>query len=252
MSATLDILAPVAVEARPIATSLLAIADTKLVLGNWHVLCLHNAKSLPDHAALLAMASASFGHARALYEYLGGHGLEYPLLERGRGADAIHAQALLDAPPRNWQDFVISAYLADQATWLQASRYLAHPDRLLAGLARRIGEETYFHLKYAEGWAREFARDPAIAVRARDFLLQRYPHALAWFPEDAGDPSTGDCRQAFVAAAQSMLAHLGAGGELPTTADQGIHAPAAPLLRQRPLPDGLYEQVRFKDPEAVP
>jgi len=247
---TQDILDTVDASRRPLAASLVALADTKLVLGNWHTTCVLNAKSLPDYSALLAMGGAAFGHARALYDYLTAFGLEYALLERGRDAGAIHSQAVLDAPPEDWQDFVVTVYLADQICWLQAERYLSHPDRTLSGLARRIGEETYFHLKYATGWAAEFARDEASARRARDALLRRYPAALAWFPGDDGHAPAQ--RQACAKAAQDLLDILGQGGELGERADTQVHAADAPWRRRRPLPGRLYELVRFKDLEAVP
>lgn len=252
MTTTLDFLKPVDAQKTPVAETLIAIADTKLVLGNWHITCVQNGKSLPDFAALLAMSASAFGHARALYDHLATFGLEFAYLERGRGADAIHALAALDAAPRDWQDFVAAIYLADQATWLQAARYLAHADRTLAGLARRIGEETYFHLKYATGWAQEFARDPATAVRARDALLRRYRQALAWFPALPGDAEAAARREAFAKAAQEFLDIVEQGGELPTAADTSIHGSEAPLRRRQPLPAGLYERVRFKDPDAAP
>lgn len=252
MSPTLDFLKPVAEQNRPLAESLLAIADTKLVLGNWHILCLHNAKSLPDYAALLAMAAASFGHARALYDHLGGFGLDYAMLERGRDAGAIHSQAMLDAPPSDWQDFVVTAHLADQATWLHMARYLAHPNRVLAGLARRVGEETYFHQKWVHGWAEQFALDATAARRARDALLRRYPHGLAWFPASAEGSQAHEQKQLFSSAAQEVLTRLGEGGALPREAVATIHAQTAPLRRQTTLPAKLYERIRFKDPEAAP
>jgi len=252
MTTTLDFLDPVETQKRPLAEALIAIADTKLVLGNWHVVCLNNGKSLPDYAALLAMAASAFGHARALYDHLATFGLEYAELERGRGAAAIHSLGVLDAAPGDWQDFVVTAYLADQASWLQAARYLSHPERTLAGLARRIGEETYFHLKYATGWAAEFAREPASAQRARDALLRRYRQALAWFPVNDGDAQAAGRRQAFAEAAQKLLDILGQGGELPSAADTTIHAGDTPLRRRAPLPERLYERVRFKDADAAP
>lgn len=237
---------------RPLAEILLAVADTKLVLGNWHTICLYNGKSLPDYAALLAMSAAAFGHARALYEYLAGLGFDYEWLERGRDASEIHSQAVLDAPPRDWQDFVVSVYLADTATWLQTTRFLNHADRSLAALARRIGEETWFHLKYASGWATEFARDIDSARRAHEALVQRHVDAVAWFPVTDGDAQSSARRQTFNESAIKLLETLGQGVTLSDEVREAIHVPNAPLLRRTKLPVGLYERVRFKDAEALP
>lgn len=235
------------------AEVLLAIADTKLVLGNWYIACLFNGKSLPDYAALLSMTGASFGHARALYNYLSALGPSYTWLERGRGADAIHSLGMLDKAPSHWQDFVATLYLAEQATWLRASYFLDHDDRTLSALARRIGEESYFHLKYATGWAQELANTPDIAARTRDALLARYAHALAWFPAGPGKDIGGrDDALALEKAAREFLDLLGLGDEPLPLADHHVHPADGPLTRQQPLPAGLYERVRFKDSDAAP
>lgn len=235
------------------AEVLLAIADTKVVLGNWHIACLFNGKSLSDYAALLAMTGASFGHARGLYNYLSALGPSYTWLERGRGPEAIRSLGLLDEAPSHWQDFVVTLYLAEQATWICTSRFLNHTDHTLSTIARRIGEESYFHLKYATGWAYELAKDPQTATKAGDALLARYPRALAWFAAGSErEVGAGDDALALEKAAREFLDLLGVGRELPADADHRIHPTTAPLTRQQPLPASLYERIRFKDPDAAP
>ena len=56
---------------------LLAIADTRLVLGNWYAECVMNGRSLPDFAAILGMCTSNYGHTRAIYQYLAAHGLDH-------------------------------------------------------------------------------------------------------------------------------------------------------------------------------
>ena len=53
---------------------LLAIADTRLVLGNWYAECVMNGRSLPDFAAILGMCTSNYGHTRAIYQFLAAHG----------------------------------------------------------------------------------------------------------------------------------------------------------------------------------
>ena len=131
---------------------LLAIADTKLVLGNWYAECTMNGRSLPDFAAILGMCTANYGHTRAIYQYLSAHGHDYDYLERGRGPEDICSSNLLDEAPTGWEDFIVSTWLAELSTWMLASGFLKHEDRAVAGITKKIGEETYFHLKYSQGW----------------------------------------------------------------------------------------------------
>ena len=44
---------------------LLALADTKLVLGNWYAECVMNGRSLPDFAAILGMCTSNYGHTES-------------------------------------------------------------------------------------------------------------------------------------------------------------------------------------------
>lgn len=100
-----------------VEADLLAIADTKLVLGNWYAECVMNGRSLPDFAGMLGMCTANYGHTRAIYQHLAKHGHDYVRLERGRGAEAIHAMNLLDEAPGGWEDFITTTWLAELATW---------------------------------------------------------------------------------------------------------------------------------------
>ena len=242
---------------RLLIDDLLAIADTKLVLGNWYAVSVHNGKSLPDYAALLAIGGASFGHARVLYQYLGNFGLGYSFLERGRSAHDIRSMHLLDAPPKSWPDFVASTFLAEQATWLLASGFLSHPDRALAGIAKRIGEESYFHLKYASGWARVFATGDAKPFA--DALISRYRDAIGWFGTLGDDvlhqqgirqAAFSELRESFAEEASKLLRLAAPTLSLPEpliTARRDVR----PGLRQGPLPAKLFEIIRFRDPEAA-
>ncbi len=240
---------------------LLAIADTKLVLGNWYAECVMNGRSLPDFAGILGMCTVSYGHSRAIFQHLDRHGHDYAHLERGRGPEAIHSMNLLDAAPVGWEDFILTVWLAELATWQLASGFLGHGDRALAGTARKIGEEAYFHLKYAHGWMRIIGADAAERERFVDALAGRYPLALQWFgSEEAADPlyeagerdlPLAEIRAAFVEQAQGVGAHLGGPAPVfpaPASSSQGWRADAR---RSGPLPGSLFEVVRFKDPELA-
>jgi 1,2-phenylacetyl-CoA epoxidase catalytic subunit len=225
---------------------LLAIADTKLVLGNWYAECVMNGRSLPDFAGLLGMSASNYGHTRALYQYLAAHGRDYAKLERGRSAAEIRSMNLLDAAPEGWEDFLAATWLAEQATWMLMSSYLDHPDRAVAGLAKKIGQETYFHLKYVHGWLRIIGQAKKETAAFQDAFAKRYPLALQWFGPGTDNPT----RDAFVREVAAGEKHLGAALQRVDTVSFG-NAWRAGARRAGPLPKGLYEVVRFKDPQLA-
>lgn len=239
---------------------LFAIADTKFVLGNWYTRSIMNGRSLPDFAALTAMTGAAYGHTRSLWQYLVNFGHVYGWIERGRGADEIRSMNMLDSPPTGWPDFIAATWLAEQATWMAVSGYLNCPDRALAGLAEKIGEEAYFHLKYAEGWM-EIMSDSAADTRAfAKALEKRYPLALAWFGPAKGtdilkkaglrDIPPAKLKKAFAAEIAKGSAWAGKAIKLADTAAE-IPGWTGASRRAGPLPDGLFNAIRFRDPEAA-
>ena len=131
---------------------LLAIADTRLVLGNWYAECVMNGRSLPDFAAILGMCTSNYGHTRAIYQFLAAHGHDYAHLERGRDAAAICSMNILDEAPTAGK--ILSSQPGSPSLrpgcWHPVSSNTKTVQ--LPVSPRKIGEETYFHLKYAQGW----------------------------------------------------------------------------------------------------
>ena len=240
---------------------LLAIADTKLVLGNWYAECVMNGRSLPDFAGILGMCTVNYGHTRAIYQHLARHGHDYAGLERGRGPEEIHSMDLLDAAPTGWEDFIATIWFAELAAWQLISGYLGHTDRAIAGIARKVGQEAYFHLKYAQGWMHIIGEDADERARFIDALAARYPRALQWFgPHAADDPvfdagerdmPLQDIRAAFVGEAGKVGEYLG--GPSPEMPAAGAMPEdwRSDARRCGPLPAGLFEVVRFKDAELA-
>lgn len=239
---------------------LLCVADTKLVLGNWFAECVMNGRSLPDFAAMLGICTASYGQTRAVYRYLDAFDHSYAQLERGRGAGEIRSMDLLDGPPEHWQDFLVSIWLAEQATWSMASGFLRNRDRTVAGIARKIGEEAYFHLKWAVGWFRVVESSPEECRLLAEAMERRYPLTLRWFgppgaPDvlaEAGlrDDPLDDIRSGFVGEVRDATAPLG----VDVDALPGAEFPGAwrsDARRTGALPAGLFEVIRFKDPELA-
>ena len=238
---------------------LLCVADTKLVLGNWFAECVMNGRSLPDFAAMLGMCTASYGQTRALYQYLDSLDYSYPHLERGRSADEIASMLLIDEPPADWEDFLVTIWLAEQATWAMMSGFLNHPDRTIAGLARKVGEESYFHLKYVSGWFAVIQNSPRQVNRVLDSVAERLPLALEWFGNDPADPlftggmrdsSLRDIRDGFLSEVTQGLQRFGF--DVRGLREVSSPFPWRPEVRRRgPLPEGLFEIIRFKDPELA-
>lgn len=241
-------------------SDLLAIADTKLVLGNWYAECTMNGRSLPDFAAILGMCTANYGHTRAIYQYLAAHGHNYVHLERGRGPDDIRSMNLLDDAPTGWEDFIVSTWLAELATWMLASGFLKHEDRAVAGMAKKIGEETYFHLKYAQGWIRIIGEGKKQTELFKAAYEKRLALALQWFgPETGGDPvhkagirdvPVSALRDAFLKEATATVKLLGSPVKKPKAAKLAKDW-RKDARRIGALPAGLFEVVRFKDSEIA-
>lgn len=239
---------------------LLAIADTKLVLGNWYAECVMNGRSLPDFAAILGMCTASYGQTRAIYQFLAAHGRDYTFLERGRGPDGIHSMNLLDEAPADWEDFLVATWLAELSCWMMISGFLNHSDRAVAGMAKKIGQETYYHLKYANGWRRVIGEGKAEATRFQKNFVKRYPLALQWFgPTNAVDEvhkaglrdmPLGKIRDAFAREAAKGKDSLKKPLKLSKTVKIGNDW-RQDARRVGALPLGLFDVIRFKDPDLA-
>jgi hypothetical protein len=124
--------------------------------------------------------------------------------------------------------------------------HLAHPDRAVAGLAKKIGQETYFHLKYVHGWLRIIGQAKQETAAFQAAFAVRYPLALQWFGADQDNPA----RDAFVREIAAAEKHLGAPLERVARVPLGNDW-RADARRAGPLPKGLYEVVRFKDPQLA-
>jgi 1,2-phenylacetyl-CoA epoxidase catalytic subunit len=239
---------------------LLAIADTRLVLGNWYAECVMNGRSLPDFAAILGMCTSNYGHTRAIYQLLAAHGHDYAHLERGRNAAAICSMNVLDEAPTGWEDFIVSTWLTELATWMMASGFLKHEDRAIAGIAKKIGEETYFHLKYAQGWFQIIGEGKKQSELFQKSFAKRFPIALQWFGPATGKDPVHDAgirdvplkklRDAFIKEAGTAEKLLGA----KLKQEKSVKFAKdwrSDARRFGPMPDGLFEVVRFKDPELA-
>ena len=166
---------------------LLCIADSNWVLGHWYVNCMLNGRELTDFTSMAGIAEEKLGHARALFRFMEEH-YELPeyQLEFARNAGQIHAMEMLDAPPRNWGDFVLTLYLADKALWRFSNTLRQGAFAPVANLVTRFGEEAYFHQLCINGWLKALDDSERSAVAGA--LPERLPLLLRWFNGTQPDP----------------------------------------------------------------
>lgn len=167
---------------------IMCIADTKMVLAGWYMIAIPNGRAIADWASTCGMMQDHYGHARALFTYLGRYGLTREEAEWTRSADEIRGPAILDAPPASWTDFIVSSFLVEQAlaTLLSAHKQ-NETDPEFAGLASKIVKESLFHLSYLKGWLTVLESSQNEALLAA--ISKRLPAILEWWgPADAADP----------------------------------------------------------------
>ncbi len=164
---------------------LLCIADSNWVLGHWYCNCMLNGRELTDFTSMAGIAEDKLGHTRALFRFMEEY-FELPeyQLEFGRGADQVHSMEMLDAPPQNWADFVLTLSLADAAIWRFSNTLRAGNFPPVANLVTKFGEEAYFHQLCIDGWLK--ALDDGERKDLREALPRRLPHVLAWLNDAAG------------------------------------------------------------------
>lgn len=165
---------------------LLCIADSNWILGHWYCNCMLNGRELTDFTSMAGIAEDKLGHTRALFRFMEEYfDLPEYQLEFGRGITEIHSMQLLDAPPQNWGDFILTLYLADAVIWRFSNTLREGSFAPVANLVTKFGEEAYFHQLCIDGWLK------ALDDTEKDDLLNalpgRLPLALAWLQENPTD-----------------------------------------------------------------
>ena len=167
------------------AAELTVLRDTRIVLGHWFAEVLPNAMALQDFSALAAMVQVSLGHARVLDAVAAeAAGRTPPSRVVVPGRDDLASMELLDRPPADWTDFVVTAALAE---WALAARLgtlagMGGEGRVAAVAGRLLGESS-FVLDYVNGWLRVVAGEDPDGVRTR--LTERAPLLATWYADAA-------------------------------------------------------------------
>lgn len=197
---------------------LLCIADTKRVLGNWHILVLPNGRSITDFNAISALTQEELGHTRSLYQLLedSDTGLDAHQLDVGRDTDEIRYAKTLTEPPQSWVDYIVTSYLVEHAVWNLLRTFEDSAFAELAGLVQKIGEEERYHQMYAEGWLEVLVEEESEEVTQR--FAERLPAMYQWLLTGDSGPlvdagvrtaDVADAREAFKSSVTPFLANQG-------------------------------------------
>ena len=171
---------------KALVSELLCLADTKWTLGHWYIKVMLNCRTLTDATAYAGMSQDELGHTRALFRWMEEElELADKQLEFGRDSDRIHNMEMLDKPPQNRGDFILSAFLAETALWRFFATFKDGNIAALANLVKHCGKETYFHKLSVDGWLKTLDKEELEQMKAA--LPSRLPLIMAWFGDDGSD-----------------------------------------------------------------
>ncbi|MDT8435879.1 MAG: Phenylacetic acid catabolic protein [Gemmatimonadota bacterium] len=136
-----------------LAGTLLALADSKRILGMRYGEWILGAPTLEAGIACSAMAQDEWGHARILYAMLKDFGMDPAALEHGREAGEYRSCELLDAPAADWPDLLALNLLLDTALSVQVEALARSRFEPVHFKARKLLEEERFHFGHARGWS---------------------------------------------------------------------------------------------------
>ncbi|WP_101296788.1 Phenylacetic acid catabolic protein [Halegenticoccus soli] len=184
-----------------------AIADTKLLLSHRYAEWMLTGPSLEDDIGGASTAQDEAGHVRQLFRLLEQQGRDGEWLEGDRAPEEFRNAATLDATRDSWVEHLVAVATADRAAWYMLDSIASDDFR---GLARKIGEDEYFHLEYHDARLATLADDRPEELQGA--FEDALPKALAFVgPEsyDAdsdpvvrsgfADRSAADLRDALVA-----------------------------------------------------
>jgi ring-1,2-phenylacetyl-CoA epoxidase subunit PaaC len=205
---------------------ILALADSKRVLGLRYSDRMLGAPTLEAGIAASSMAQDEWGHARLTYALLGEFGDDPKALEHERPAAEYRSHPTLDAPLATWPDFIAAMLAVDTALTAQyralaESRYAPAHNRI-----QKMLDEERFHFAYAAGWVRRLAAVPELREELADSLGRYVPEALRWLGDDDGG-------------AARRLVEGGLCSTDPSALRDRVLARIGPLLAEAGLADGL-------------
>ncbi len=168
---------------------LLSAADDEFVLGYRNSEWTGIAPMLEDDVAFSSMAQDEIGHARLLYEILGGRlGLKADAVAYSRPPAAFRNAHLLERPRTNWAFTIVRQYLYDQFDHLRLEALAGSSLAPLAQATAKILREEKYHVMYGETWmARLTGGDAETRGRVAAALAAAWPDVLGLFEPLPGE-----------------------------------------------------------------
>lgn len=137
---------------------LLAIADTKLLLGFHYAEWTFGSPALEASIAACSMSQDEFGHVRLLNACLNAQfGMSPHELIENRPAANFLAVAVLNQPLKTWADTVAANLLVDGAITVVLSGLRGSSFEPVANFIDKMIEEEKHHLRHGQGWFRTLA-----------------------------------------------------------------------------------------------
>lgn len=165
---------------------ILALADTKRVLGYRYAQWMLGAPELETGIALSSMAQDEWGHARLLYALLKEFGDDVDGLEHGREAAEYRSMEALDTPVAEWPGLVALMVLVDPAVSVQFEALKGSSHDPLRQRMEKMLDEERFHAAHGTAWARRLANGTDASRAALTEALERtMPPVLRWFGPDS-------------------------------------------------------------------
>lgn len=184
---------------------ILALADSKRLLGLRYAERMLGAPALEAGIAASSLAQDEWGHARLTYALLADFGDDVRALEHEREPGEYRSLDALDAGFASWSALIAAALLADTALSVQyaalgESRYAALRNRV-----QKLLDEESFHWQYAAGWTRRLAAAPAPRAELRRAVAWLLPQALRWFGREDEPGGAALLREGMVRAGPDAL-----------------------------------------------
>ncbi len=171
-----------------LANWLMAMSDTKHLLGLRYAEWCTGGPELEADIAASAMAQFELGHARVLRGILGDLPEDPRDDSRDTDRGAWFSIGSLDRPFTDWVDLVVGNALVDTLLTVNLRSALAGNYRPLTQRLRKVLAEEKYHSVHAGAWVDRLASGPTATVeRLNAAIAGVWPHCIAWFGPDAGN-----------------------------------------------------------------
>ncbi len=171
-----------------LANWLMAMSDTKHLLGLRYAEWCTGAPELEADIAASAMAQFELGHARVLRGVLGDLPEDPRDETRDTDMGAWFSAAALDRPFADWTELVASNALVDALLTVNLQSAKDGGYRPLTQRLRKVLAEEEYHAVHAGAWIQRLAAGPeATVVRLRAVVDAVWGGCLAWFGPETGN-----------------------------------------------------------------